>query len=101
MVVLKTIRRSPAGLCLKAYCLCALVTFFKAAPVTFQLPHLQERLRWLHTRKLMTITLKSWRTIQLPPRDLSLFASTAHVPGTATGVTTATITVSRVSCKDG
>ncbi|KAK8015580.1 hypothetical protein PG991_008468 [Apiospora marii] len=83
MVVLKTIRRSPAYLYLKTYCLCTLVTLFKAAPVTSQLPHLQERLRWLHPRQLKTITLKNWRTVQLPPRDLSLLASAAPVPADA------------------
>ncbi|KAK8108735.1 hypothetical protein PG984_014536 [Apiospora sp. TS-2023a] len=83
IVVLKPIRQSPAYLYLKAYCLCALVTLFKAAPVTSQLPHLQERLRRLHARELKTITLRNWRTAQLPPRDVSLFAPTAPVPGTA------------------
>ncbi|KAK8092002.1 phospholipase A2 [Apiospora hydei] len=81
MVVLKTIRRSPTYLYLKAYCLCALVTLFKAAPVSSQLPHLQQRLQRLHARKLKTITLKNWRTVHLPPRDLSLFALAAPVTG--------------------
>ncbi|KAK8022296.1 phospholipase A2 [Apiospora rasikravindrae] len=92
MVVLKPIRQSPTYLYLKAYCLCALVTLFKAAPVSSQLPHLQQRLQRLHARKLKTITLKNWRTVYLPPGDLSLFASAAPV----TGVTNPDISISSI-----
>lgn len=41
MVILTTIRQSPAYLYLKSYSLCALVSLFQATPVTSQLPRLK------------------------------------------------------------
>ena len=38
--MLTTIRQSPAYLYVKAYCLCALITLFQAAPVSARLPHI-------------------------------------------------------------
>lgn len=40
MVILTTIRQSPAYLYLKSYCLCALVSLFQTTPVSSQLPRI-------------------------------------------------------------
>lgn len=44
MVILTVLRRSPAYLYLKSYCLCALVSLFQTTPVSSQLPRIQRRL---------------------------------------------------------
>lgn len=44
MVILTTIRQSPAYLYLKSYCLCALVSLFQTTPVSSQLPSIKEGL---------------------------------------------------------
>ncbi|KAH8890377.1 FabD/lysophospholipase-like protein [Thozetella sp. PMI_491] len=51
-----TVRRSPAYLYLKAYCLCALVTLFKATPVSSRLPRIGERLQ-LHRYRIVNTRL--------------------------------------------
>ncbi|KAH7312767.1 acyl transferase/acyl hydrolase/lysophospholipase [Stachybotrys elegans] len=55
MVILATIRQSPAYLYIKTYCICALVTLFQASPVSSRLPRVGETLqlskfRIVHTR---------------------------------------------------
>ncbi|KAH8652079.1 acyl transferase/acyl hydrolase/lysophospholipase [Xylariales sp. PMI_506] len=45
MVILTTIRRSPAYLYLKTYCLCALVTLFQATPVSTNLPQFENKIK--------------------------------------------------------
>ncbi|KAK9420189.1 putative Lysophospholipase [Seiridium unicorne] len=45
MPVFTSIRKSPAYLYVKSYCLCALVTLLRAAPVSSRLPKIGERLQ--------------------------------------------------------
>ncbi len=56
MPILTTIRQSSAYLYLKAYGLCALVTIFKAAPVSSRLPRVGEVLH-LHRYKIIATRL--------------------------------------------
>ncbi len=56
MPLFTTIRKSLAYLYLKAYCLCALVTVFKATPVSSRLPKIGETLQ-LHKYKVISTRL--------------------------------------------
>lgn len=49
MVILTTIRQTPAYLYLKSYCLCALVSLFQTTPVSSQLPRIKKSLYLAHS----------------------------------------------------
>ena len=70
MPLLTTIRQSPAYLYLKVYGLCALVTVFKAAPVTSRLPRIGEVLS-LHKYKVINTRLGP-RIVPIDPNEPSV-----------------------------
>lgn len=72
MVILTTIRQSPAYLYVKTYCLCVMVTLFQAAPVSSRLPRVGE-----------TLQLNKYRIIstRLGPRIVPADTSETTKPG--------------------
>lgn len=95
MVVLTTIRQSPAYLYLKAYCLCALVSLFQVAPVTSRLPDISARLHHVEYRIITTRLgkrlapvkrYKSWSrvTAEERPRDAYTVSSLGSMPDQVT-----------------